>query len=335
MRWILHGAIALGAAMLYALALAGWGGAISPTLDALNHFAPLLLAASGAGLMAAAFALPKGRMRIGALCLYGFAALTQAALIAPEISGQRSAMAEEAQAGLRGRGPSVRVVWLNTWSSRGDFAETLAYLERADADFLLVSELHVEPGRPIGRLNEIYPHFVRCTGRHDCNTAIFSKLAPVRVDDFALTEADRLRLTGAAYDVAGVPLRLYAAHLSRPLPADLQQASFARVAAAARAGGVDGAIVAGDFNSTPWSFALKRFDRESGLIRHTCATPTWPAQAFTRLRLPAIAPFMPIDHVYGGRSWRLSSIRRGPRTGSDHFPIEAEFAWVGAPAGGE
>ena len=40
--------------------------------------------------------------------------------------------------------------------------------------------------------------------------------------------------------------------------------------------------------------------------------------------------FMPLDHVYSGANWRLVNFRRGPRTGADHYPLEAEFVWTGA-----
>ena len=39
----------------------------------------------------------------------------------------------------------------------------------------------------------------------------------------------------------------------------------------------DDVIVAGDFNSTPWSFSLRRQDRWFGLERRTRALPSWPA----------------------------------------------------------
>jgi endonuclease/exonuclease/phosphatase (EEP) superfamily protein YafD len=75
-------------------------------------------------------------------------------------------------------------------------------------------------------------------------------------------------------------------------------------------------ILTGDFNSAPWSFTLRRFDRRVGLRRRTRALATWPTRRFA---MPF--PFLAIDHVYAGSDWKTVSVRRGPRLGSDHFPV--------------
>ena len=124
--------------------------------------------------------------------------------------------------------------------------------------------------------------------------------------------------------VADLRLRILVAHVARPNPPERQQRELASSLEVIGDDASD-VILAGDFNSTPWSFTLRRFDEASTLQRHTRALPTWPAQAWTRFYLPAIAPFLPIDHVYSGSRWRLTSLRRGPRTSSDHYPIEATF----------
>jgi endonuclease/exonuclease/phosphatase (EEP) superfamily protein YafD len=82
----------------------------------------------------------------------------------------------------------------------------------------------------------------------------------------------------------------------------------------------DSLIVAGDFNLTPWSFALRRGDARLGLRRLSRALATWPAgPVYAGVALPF--PVLPIDHVYAGRAWRVVSLKRGPRLGSDHYPV--------------
>lgn len=85
-------------------------------------------------------------------------------------------------------------------------------------------------------------------------------------------------------------------------------------------------IIAGDFNSTPWSFARRRDDRDFGLIRRTRALFTWPAEKISHNRLPAPFPYLPIDHVYAGPGWATVSVERGPRLGSDHYPVVVTLA---------
>lgn len=79
-----------------------------------------------------------------------------------------------------------------------------------------------------------------------------------------------------------------------------------------------GVVVAGDFNATPWSIPMRRLLAGGrlaygpGAFRGTF--PSW---------LPDWAG-IPIDLVLAGGGWRVAGQRRGPRVGSDHWPILAE-----------
>lgn len=284
-----------------------WGGATSPWLDGLNHFAPFWLALSALAALVCILMRAKGW---AAYCL--IASIAQAGIVAPELLRSHQQRAEAS-------GSTVRVVWLNTWLGPRPSESVLAYLEDSGADFVLVSELHDEGQAEFQRLRAIYPTVIRCVGGHECNTIIFAKREALAEE----TETG-LRASVGEFDIDGTPLRLIAAHISRPNPPDRQQTELRSLLSLI---GSDprSVILAGDFNSTPWSFTLRRFDDESGLARHTRALPTWPAQPWTRLRLPAIAAFLPIDHVYSGSDWQLVELRRGPRTSSDHYPVEATF----------
>lgn len=302
-----NGPALLGRAAIL-LALASWGGAISQFLDGVNHFAPFWLALSLAATMACLFLGSRGW---AAHC--AIAVIAQAGIIAPEFMRAREAPATTTER-------TVRIVWLNTWLGSRPSEDVLRYLEKSDADFLLVSELHDEGQTEFQRLRAIYPTVIRCEGGHACDTIIFAKAEAMS----AQTETG-LRASAGEFDIGGARLRLIAAHVARPNPPGQQQRELSALLNVIGADPRD-VILAGDFNSTPWSFGLQRFDRASGLDRHTRALPTWPAQPWTRFQLPAIAAFLPIDHVYSGSRWRLVSLRRGPRTSSDHYPIEAIFS---------
>ncbi|MFN3464771.1 MAG: endonuclease/exonuclease/phosphatase family protein, partial [Terricaulis sp.] len=214
---------------------------------------------------------------------------------------------------------TIRIVWLNTWMGSRPSEEVLQYLVTSGADFLLVSELHDEGQEGFRRLRAAYPTMIRCEGGHECNTMIFARRPAL-----TQTTSNGLRASVGEFDIDGARLRLVAAHVARPNPPARQQREFEALIETIGDAPQD-VILAGDFNSTPWSFALGRFDAAIALERHTRALPTWPAQEWTRLYLPAIVPFLPIDHVYSGSGWRLVALRRGPRTSSDHYPIEATF----------
>jgi len=88
----------------------------------------------------------------------------------------------------------------------------------------------------------------------------------------------------------------------------------------------DRLIIVGDFNSTPWSFGRRRDDARLGVLRRTRNLFSWPAERVSHNKLPAPFPVLPIDHIYAGRGWATVSVRRGPRLGSDHYPVVAVLA---------
>jgi endonuclease/exonuclease/phosphatase (EEP) superfamily protein YafD len=73
------------------------------------------------------------------------------------------------------------------------------------------------------------------------------------------------------------------------------------------------ALLAGDFNATPWSAGVSVI-QDAGLVRATSLAPTWPAHAV----VPAV---IPIDYVTVSKHWGVLSNGRGPDIGSDHYPV--------------
>ena len=73
------------------------------------------------------------------------------------------------------------------------------------------------------------------------------------------------------------------------------------------------AILAGDFNATPWSSAFSGL-AEQGLHRVTGLAPSWPAKMQGMLGIP-------IDHVLVTPHWAVAASLIGPDLGSDHLPV--------------
>ena len=85
-------------------------------------------------------------------------------------------------------------------------------------------------------------------------------------------------------------------------------------------------IVAGDFNTTPWSPHFRDLLATTGLRDAGTGRgwlPTWPG----RLGPAGI----PIDHVLVRGEVAVTGLRRGPDVGSDHYPLIADLR-VGGPS---
>lgn len=289
------------------LALASLGGAISPRLDALTHVAPLWLTMGvGAVVLGGLFARQAERWVMVSLGVIAISAC--GVMMFPEL---RMAWRFKPEATAPG---DLKVIQFNAWHENYAPEQSLKWLLAQNADVIVMAEGGGSAWAINKGLRAAYP-FVSCkSGR--CEPWIFSRKKVIA------SGAVQKGLPGAwatIEDPAG-PFTVLGAHYVWPVPAGRQQAQSAMLIKAASAFDPRTLIVTGDFNSTPWSFTLRRQDEALGLNRWSRALPSWPSGQFSRVAA-APAPFLPIDHVYAGSAWRAIKVERGPAIGSDHRPI--------------
>jgi endonuclease/exonuclease/phosphatase (EEP) superfamily protein YafD len=310
-RWLTI-LIAFGVGVICLLAaVAGLFGGSNPALDVLTHFTPFWMAGAAASAVAG-LTFGRGRVR-GAVVAIGLAGL---ALASPRIFAE---VARPVRPGVTAgpSGQNLRVIQFNAWVDNADPVGAAAWLDAQKPDVVTMEE-----ATPALRAAMAARGFTVVKGT--VNTAVFSRGLAVRprfhvpLQDWRLApDFARARF---AVRGSGATFTVVAAHVSWPTLARRwpQREALARLLDNQVR---DRLIVGGDFNLTPWSFALARFDQRLRLERRDRAIPTWPAihRLFGRL-LPTPA-FLPIDHIYAGPQWRTVSIRRGPRLGSDHYPL--------------
>ena len=304
-------ALVLGVAFL-AAALAAQGGRLSERLDLIANFAPVWL---GGGCAVAVYGLLFAQGRRALLLASGcLAALASAALMVPEfLRPIPSGMASSHM---------IRVVQFNTWDETADATTSADWIAAQNPDVVVIEE--AEP--PI-RLALVARGFVVTPGFG--HVAIFSRATPVpRPAPLASWEWRRMPPFARAVFADGLgEYTVVAAHVPEPIygvaaPQGRMLAELVNRYDSRRL------LLAGDFNLTPWSFALRRLDGSLSLTRLDRAVFSWPARlSIGRWRL-GTAPLLPIDHVYAGPGWRLVSLRRGPALGSDHFPLVIDLSAV-------
>jgi endonuclease/exonuclease/phosphatase (EEP) superfamily protein YafD len=295
-----------------AFALACLGGVFSDKLDALTHFAPLWLAMGvAATLLGWIFARGDERKAMVGLGLVVVAACS--VLMLPDLLAAAGAKR------LAARPDDLKIIQFNVWHDNQTPEKATRWLLDQDADVVIIIEGGDSSISVVKALQAYYPFSVSCDGKRYCPTMIFSKKRMIARAGFY--EEGR-ELPGAwatladpkgAFTVSGV-------HYVWPIPAGPQQQQSKRMAAAIARFDKSTTIVTGDFNSTPWSFTMKRQDKAFGLDRRTHALASWPSGKFSRLA-NAPAPFLPIDQVYAGKAWKTVSVVRGPALGSDHRPV--------------
>jgi endonuclease/exonuclease/phosphatase (EEP) superfamily protein YafD len=335
---ILRAATGFGAVGTALAALLALGGFTVPALDLLNHFQILWF---GGALLALALVLAVFR---GSPWRWRLAAVAAAGLVASAIS-----FVPEALSGLRphaplpgdGR-PVLKLMSHNLFGLNYDMARVDAVILAEDPDIIVLQEYFAEQSsdlHPLIRLR--YPYFAHCQGGKRANLGLYSRLpfsqtgSDEGCPDHAYGPQRTARIKAHFTLEGGGSFALVTTHLDWPLPLARQAEQFAELAGAV-ALQEEPVVVAADFNSTPWSFAMRGFEAATGLERHTRNLVTFPLR-FTFRGLPGLVdaiPFLPIDHVLTSSGVTVHDVYAGPYTGSDHLPVFATFTVGGGGGGG-
>ncbi|HWT51065.1 MAG TPA: endonuclease/exonuclease/phosphatase family protein, partial [Caulobacter sp.] len=216
----------------------------------------------------------------------------------------------------------LKVIQFNVWHENRSPEKSLAWILAQDADVVVVEEGGGTSWQIIKALRATYS-FASCEKNWNCETWIFSRKKMIARGGIPM-DGPYLSAAWATFADPRGPFTVAGVHYTWPIPAGPQQAQGRKLAKLISSFGTKSTILTGDFNSTPWSFTLKRQDKALGLRRWTRALPSWPAGKFSRVMV-APAPFLPIDHVYAGSEWHAVKVERGPVLGSDHRPVVVTF----------
>jgi len=316
-------------------AVAGWGGYPA---DLASHFR-LQYCLTALGCSAGFALLRSTRGTVAAIAVAVAVGASLASWIAvPDVSDATGRALEN--------GGALRV-WIHNVEGDNERVDDLARsLLTADADVLVVVELRrglaarlgegaTAHGWQVARLEPRADNYgIGLLVRDGADPAVLlHEASSIQLGGLAeggaAVAADRPGLV-AELEWSGRRARLFAVHAVPPLSPraagqrDLQLATVARLAA-------DGdlpAIIAGDFNATPWSRAFDMLRDRTG----------WP---YAGLRAGVLGTYsahtplplrIPIDHVVHGPELRTLRRELKPAVGSDHSALRFTLAWA-APRG--
>jgi endonuclease/exonuclease/phosphatase (EEP) superfamily protein YafD len=225
-------------------------------------------------------------------------------------------------------GTPLRVLTFNVLAGNRAPDAVLRLVRASDADLVVIVDAkRMRWRRMISDLRGPYPYYVppqrwpepRQRWLEPPRVFLFSRF-PIVSDDATGDPcgpclAVELAVGGQRLVVAGV-------HLSPMLPGARHRRLRRELAQFAEfVGRTDRAVlVAGDFNATPWSPHFRDLIEAAGL-RHAADgrgyLATWPSW-FWPARIP-------IDHILLKGPLTVTSLRRGPAVGSDHYPLIADL----------
>ena len=157
----------------------------------------------------------------------------------------------------------LRVVTFNLWNGNSHMDEVAKFLAATDADVVVLQEAPREHAAALRQaLQSRYPFAVG-----DAGIVMLSKypiLAEGRIDRPGYPPWISLMLRWAKLEVNGTTFELAGVHLTRPFYPELQQQDIAALISFAGSRSLP-LVMAGDFNMSPWTEKLQRFERSSGL----------------------------------------------------------------------
>lgn len=293
-------------------------GRVWAPADWLNHFFPLWIVATLVG-CAGLLRDWSRRWRRAALIL------AAVVLVPAVISYLREAASHLDGSGGPG---TLRLVQFNVFKGNPTPEAAARWILDQNADVVVLEEAADDGGKVLALLGGRYPHAVDCVGQQTrCSTVILTTEAPAESGGLARGDPENQNGLSAAWvRLAGPAPRatVVGVHLGRPWPFSDQAWQIAELAQFLESSDRDHVIVAGDFNQSPWTYAMRRQDRAMGLSRITGDRASWPLREIGALPGGAVwrsPPILAIDHVYVGRCWARSSIKSGPWLGSDHVPL--------------
>lgn len=318
---LLVGLLILVTAVPAILALFGFA---VPFLDLFNHLQLLLFFGTLlAVILSLLFGLPTGWRVLAVIGL-----LSSGWTFGPEwLAGMAPRPAAS--------GTVIKVMTHNVFGLNYDMARVARVIAAEEPDIVALQEYFPEQTKLDAMLKPTYPYSARCQGGKRANIALYSKIPFDREMPAGDCPDDAYGTQRTAHIIAGFTLAdgthfsVMTTHMDWPFPIERQFTEFQSAETSIKA--VQGPlIVVGDFNSTPWSYAMKTFERDSGLKRETHGLITYPLAITVPPRLSKdellrTLPFLPLDQVFQ-RGVTVSELHAAAATGSDHLPVVFSFS---------
>ena len=297
--------LAIPAVGLFAVTVAAFFGKWSWLLDVLANFRPQYVLA----FFVIALLLFLGRWRrTAALALAG--CLINATVVIPLFWGGGTTIPPE---------EPLTVLSYNLKASNERFADVISYIRQVEADVVFLHEV----SRPWEVAIESADLGYEIT-KSRSEELIFGTLVLAQPGD-EVTSYGFTTGGARAVEVRHQGVALLGIH---PLAPTTEERSALRNAQLGFAGDwssdQDGPhLVAGDFNTTPWSYAFRRLLATTRLRNSQKGfgiEASFPTVSFFAFRVP-------IDHLLHSEELVVSDRRIGPDMGSDHFPLVVDL-WL-------
>jgi endonuclease/exonuclease/phosphatase (EEP) superfamily protein YafD len=213
----------------------------------------------------------------------------------------------------------LKIITFNLWKENRNPALAARWIRNQKPDIVVLTEAASHAVGVPAMLSDVLPFRQTCRTGGRCSTLILSRIQPNRSVGLGTGDIENRKglsaaLMGWSESFGGATV--LGVHLARPYPVgavggigDLRREIIGL--------NRDRLILAGDFNLTRSTFAMRQLLQEANLTEFPHTATTWPTGALGQVAFP----LFDFDHIFVGCGWRIRSFERGPDLGSDHFPI--------------
>lgn len=216
----------------------------------------------------------------------------------------------------------VKVIASNVWGARNPDQKPFEHMIHDEQpDIFILIELTPQW---INALKRDLPEYsIQFQENISGGTAIFSKIPIQQQDMRGVSPRQRRFGVCGTINVDGQDVLLIGSHPPAPQALKRWQSRNAELLRLSedvrRESAIHPVVIAGDLNTTPWSFYFQRLI-EAGL--HDSEQGVGPQPSWSR-RMPL--PMVPIDHALYTDGIAIRNRRLGPDIGSDHLPVIFEI----------
>lgn len=326
--------VAIGAAL----------GFTHPLLDFFNNLQPLILGATLLSVLLSPVFVRPPRLRALVAAIGATGLLASAAIVVPEAA----ARLVHSPAAVDSNRPVYKLMTFNLFGLNYDMEGVAAAILLEDPDILFLQEYFVGQRRALHpMLSDAFPFSKLCIGGKRENIAIYAN-RPFEAETNDACDGSMggeilrsARITARFNTDEANAFSVMTTHLDWPIQVsklddgatiseglDLaslrQRTQYEDLSEAVNA--VDGPLVLGaDFNTTPWTYALRSFQQATGLRRETRSLLTFPMRFYIWGWRDTL-PLLPLDHVMTKGGVIVHEVRAGDAAGSDHKPVITTFS---------
>jgi len=220
------------------------------------------------------------------------------------------------QAGER----NLSMLIANVYQENRRAADYISLIRKYSPDLVLMVETNQWWMQQMEEITESYPHQVKVPLENTYGMMLYSRLPLKENEIHYLVAADIPSIETLVQIPSGDWLRVYCLHPEPPVPQENPRSTerdkeILIVAKKAKASTIP-VVVAGDLNDVAWSYTTDLFLKISGLL-----DPRRGRGFFNSFNAKYLFLRFPLDHIFCSSEFTLSTIKRLPSCGSDHFPM--------------